>query len=64
VVAVLAAGAVAAWWRTRGASGEHAELYFEACMWPDFGEAELRKAVREFSRRERRFGRVPAAAAS
>ncbi len=29
VVVIFAAGAAAAWWRARGASREHAELYFE-----------------------------------
>jgi len=36
----------------------YAELYFTPRMWPDFGPAELRAAVREFAGRERRFGRV------
>jgi len=52
VVAVLAAGAVAAWWRTRGASGEHAELYFEdgsmvSLRADDEGAAELLARARE-----------------
>lgn len=39
----------------------YAELYFTSRMWPDFDAQELEAAVREFHRRERRFGRVPAA---
>ncbi|MBI2451941.1 di-trans,poly-cis-decaprenylcistransferase [Candidatus Pacearchaeota archaeon] len=34
----------------------YAELYFTEVYFPDFGPAELRKAVEEFSRRARRFG--------
>ncbi len=41
----------------------NAELIFTERMWPDFSEADLREAVREFHRRERRFGRLPEAAA-
>jgi undecaprenyl diphosphate synthase len=39
----------------------YAELLFSELMWPEFGAAELRAAVEEFHRRERRFGalRVP-----
>ncbi len=36
----------------------YAELYFTACMWPDFDEAALRAALNAFHHRERRFGRV------
>ena len=36
----------------------YAELLFTKCMWPDFGAAELRKAVSEFRRRDRRFGGI------
>ncbi|HEX6940822.1 MAG TPA: di-trans,poly-cis-decaprenylcistransferase [Longimicrobiales bacterium] len=42
----------------------YAELYFTARMWPEFTPAELEAAVREYHRRERRFGGVPEAAAS
>jgi undecaprenyl diphosphate synthase len=42
----------------------YAELYFTAAMWPQFGEDELREALRVFESRERRFGGVPAQAAS
>lgn len=36
----------------------YAELLFTDCLWPDFDEAELDKAVTEFARRDRRFGGV------
>ena len=42
----------------------YAELVFYPKMWPDFTGADLKMAVREFRARERRFGLVPAAAAS
>jgi undecaprenyl diphosphate synthase len=38
----------------------YAELLFTDRMWPDFDEADLESALEEFSRRERRFGAVPA----
>lgn len=41
----------------------YAELVFTARMWPEFGAADLEEAVREFHTRERRFGRLPEAAA-
>jgi undecaprenyl diphosphate synthase len=34
----------------------YAELIFSDRMWPDFDESDLRGAVEEFHRRERRFG--------
>ena len=34
----------------------YAELYFTDCLWPDFNEQELRRALSEFAHRERRFG--------
>jgi undecaprenyl diphosphate synthase len=37
----------------------YAELVFTDRMWPDFTAADLAEAVREFHRRERRFGEVP-----
>jgi len=40
----------------------HAELLFLPLMWPDFGPRELRAALEEFQRRERRYGALPAAA--
>jgi undecaprenyl diphosphate synthase len=36
----------------------YAELVFTERMWPDFAADDLAEAVREFVRRERRFGRV------
>jgi undecaprenyl diphosphate synthase len=42
----------------------YAELYFTTRLWPDFGPEDLAAAVREFHRRERRFGALPEAAAS
>jgi undecaprenyl diphosphate synthase len=38
----------------------YAELVFTDRMWPDFSAVDLAEAVRDFSRRERRFGTVPA----
>jgi undecaprenyl diphosphate synthase len=35
-------------------------LYFTACLWPDFGSADLDAAVQDFCTRHRRFGRIPA----
>jgi undecaprenyl diphosphate synthase len=37
----------------------YSELYFTDVLWPDFGEQDFGGAVREFSRRERRFGARP-----
>ncbi len=34
----------------------YAELYFADVCWPDFTEEELKKAIREYQKRERRFG--------
>jgi undecaprenyl diphosphate synthase len=36
----------------------YSELVFTDCLWPDFGEAELDAALREFAGRDRRFGLV------
>ncbi len=36
----------------------YAEWYVTPSYWPDFGKDELRKAVEEFSHRDRRFGRL------
>jgi len=41
----------------------YAELFFTSRMWPEFGRADLEAAVAEFYSRERRFGRIPEAAA-
>jgi undecaprenyl diphosphate synthase len=42
----------------------YAELVFSPRMWPDFTEADLAAAVREFRGRDRRFGAVPPPAAN
>jgi len=42
----------------------YAELLFTDRMWPDFDATDLDAALREFNRRERRFGGVPAASAA
>ncbi|MCA9684144.1 MAG: di-trans,poly-cis-decaprenylcistransferase [Myxococcales bacterium] len=34
----------------------YAELHFSPVLWPDFGEAELWTALRDYGKRERRFG--------
>ncbi len=34
----------------------YSELYFPKVLWPDFNEKELKKALKIFSKRERRFG--------
>lgn len=36
----------------------YSELYVTDCLWPDFNEEELRKAIMEYNKRDRRFGRV------
>ncbi|MEW5961526.1 MAG: undecaprenyl diphosphate synthase family protein, partial [Chloroflexota bacterium] len=38
--------------------GAYAEWYFTPVFWPDFGKDELKTAIEEYSRRERRFGQV------
>ncbi|MBK8021609.1 MAG: isoprenyl transferase [Chloroflexi bacterium] len=38
--------------------GAYAEYYATNTYWPDFDEAELRKAVAEYARRKRRFGKT------
>jgi undecaprenyl diphosphate synthase len=40
----------------------YAELVFVDTFWPDFDEAAFDAALREFGRRDRRFGRVAGAA--
>ncbi|MGD8376765.1 MAG: di-trans,poly-cis-decaprenylcistransferase [Acidobacteriota bacterium] len=37
----------------------YAELVFLPVLWPDFATEDLKTAVHEFHRRERRFGRIP-----
>ncbi|MEN8614052.1 polyprenyl diphosphate synthase [Dehalogenimonas sp. THU2] len=34
----------------------YAELYFTDTLWPDFGRAEIEKALADYARRQRRFG--------
>jgi len=41
----------------------YAELHFTARMWPDFDAPDLEAALRDFRSRQRRFGRLPDAAA-
>ena len=38
--------------------GAYAELYFTDALWPDFDEAEFDKAMEEYGKRQRRFGKV------
>jgi undecaprenyl diphosphate synthase len=42
----------------------YAELFFTPRMWPEFDASDLAAAVEDFLGRERRFGRLPEAAAS
>lgn len=42
----------------------YAELFFTARMWPEFEASDLEQAVEDFLGRERRFGRLPEAAAA
>jgi undecaprenyl diphosphate synthase len=36
----------------------YAELYFTDTLWPDFDQASLRRAIEDYARRERRYGRT------
>ncbi len=38
----------------------YSEIYITPTLWPDFGEAELLKALSEYQKRDRRFGAVAA----
>jgi len=38
----------------------YAELYVSDVLWPDFTEADLDEAIKDYARRERRFGNVGA----
>ena len=38
--------------------GAYSELYFCDTYWPDFQAEELRKAIRDYQKRERRFGKT------
>ena len=42
----------------------YAELFFTPVLWPDFGPDDLRAAVADYARRERRFGGVSPTVAS
>ncbi len=42
----------------------YAEVYFTALRWPDFNRHELFNAMRDYQRRQRRFGAVPTAETS
>lgn len=42
----------------------YAELFFTPRMWPEFEVTDLSAAVQDFLKRERRFGKLPEAAAS
>jgi undecaprenyl diphosphate synthase len=37
----------------------YAELLFVDCLWPDFDDAAFAQALEDYSRRQRRFGRLP-----
>jgi undecaprenyl diphosphate synthase len=39
----------------------YAEFYFTDCLWPDFNEAEIDRALSIFAQRDRRFGGVKGA---
>jgi undecaprenyl diphosphate synthase len=39
----------------------YAELYFVACLWPDFDHQAFQHALEEYGQRDRRFGRIVAA---
>ena len=38
----------------------YAELHFLECLWPDFDEQQFALALEEFTRRERRYGKIAA----
>ncbi len=38
--------------------GAYSELYFTDVLWPDFNEEEFDKALKDFSLRQRRFGKI------
>jgi undecaprenyl diphosphate synthase len=38
--------------------GAYSEFYFPAVLWPDFREKDLMKAIKEYRKRERRFGKT------
>ena len=36
----------------------YAELYFTKTLWPDFRKSDLKKAILEYQKRDRRFGKI------
>lgn len=40
----------------------YSEIYIASALWPDFDPAELNKALQDYASRQRRFGKIPAAA--
>ena len=36
----------------------YTEIMVTDCLWPDFGQEELEKAIVQYNKRERRFGAV------
>ena len=36
----------------------YTEMYFTETLWPDFKKEELKKAIEEYQKRERRFGKI------
>ena len=36
----------------------YSELYFTDCLWPEFTEEEFYKAIVDYQKRERRFGKT------
>jgi len=37
----------------------YAELYFTPVLWPDFGADDLKEALQDYTRRQRKFGGLP-----
>ena len=37
----------------------YAEIFFTPTLWPDFGEAEFIRILKDYQQRERRFGAIP-----
>ncbi len=42
--------------------GAYSEWYFPPTYWPDFDKEELRRAIEEYSHRDRRYGKIPQSA--
>ncbi len=38
----------------------YAEIYFSDCLWPDFNDAEFKRALDTYAKRERRYGKTGA----